>query len=257
MLNLTRPLAFFDLETTGVQVADDRIVEISIIKLLPSGEEQVFTRLVNPGRPIPKEATDVHGITDEKVVSEPLFKDIAKAVIAFIGDSDLAGYNCLKFDVPLLMEEFLRNGFDLDMRKRKVVDVQNIFHKMEQRTLVAAYRFYCDGDLTNAHSAEADTRATKDVLLAQVERYPELRNDVEFLHEFGRRGNMVDFAGHIVENDKGLPVFNFGKYKSRGVAEVLRENPGYYGWMMEAQFPGYTKKVLTELRVEAFNKGLL
>jgi DNA polymerase III subunit epsilon len=257
MLNLTRPLAFFDLETTGVQVADDRIVEISIIKLLPSGEEQVFTRLVNPGRPIPKEATDVHGITDEKVVSEPLFKDIAKDVIAFIGDSDLAGYNCLKFDVPLLMEEFLRNGFDLDMRKRKVVDVQNIFHKMEQRTLVAAYRFYCDGDLTNAHSAEADTRATKDVLLAQVQRYPELRNDVEFLHEFGRRGNMVDFAGHIVENEKGLPVFNFGKYKGRGVAEVLRENPGYYGWMMEAQFPGYTKKVLTELRVEAFNKGLL
>ncbi|MCF8258336.1 MAG: 3'-5' exonuclease [Flavobacteriales bacterium] len=257
MLNLLRPLAFFDLETTGIQVADDRIVEISVIKLLPNGEEQVLTRLVNPGRPIPKEAIDVHGITDEKVAHEPPFKDIAPELIAFIGDSDLAGFNCLKFDVPLLMEEFLRNGFDLDMRKRKVVDVQNIFHKMEQRTLAAAYRFYCNGDLTNAHSAEADTRATKDVLLAQVERYDELQNDVAFLHDFGKRGNMVDFAGHIVEDSKGTAVFNFGKYKGRAVAEVLRENPGYYGWMMEAQFPGYTKKVLTEIRVEAFNKGQL
>jgi len=257
MLNLSRPLAFFDLETTGVQVSDDRIVEISIIKLMPNGEEQVFTRLVNPGRPIPKEASAVHGITDEKVADAPPFKDIAAEVISFIGDSDLAGYNCLKFDVPLLMEEFLRNGFDLDMRKRKVVDVQNIFHKMEQRTLVAAYRFYCNGDLADAHSAEADTRATMEVLLAQVNRYDELKNDVAFLHDFGKRGNMVDFAGHLVEDENGRPVFNFGKYKGRGVAEVLRENPGYYGWMMEAQFPGYTKKVLTEIRVEAFNKGQL
>jgi DNA polymerase-3 subunit epsilon len=257
MLNLSRPLAFFDLETTGIQVSDDRIVEISIIKLMPNGEEQVFTRLVNPGRPIPKEASAVHGITDEKVADAPQFKEIAAEVISFIGDSDLSGYNCLKFDVPLLMEEFLRNDFDLDMRKRKVVDVQNIFHKMEQRTLVAAYKFYCDGDLTDAHSAEADTRATMEVLLAQVNRYEELKNDVAFLHDFGKRGNMVDFAGHLVEDESGRPVFNFGKYKGRGVAEVLRENPGYYGWMMEAQFPGYTKKVLTEIRVEAFNKGLL
>lgn len=257
MLNLSRPLAFFDLETTGVQVSDDRIVEISIIKLMPNGEEQVFTRLVNPGRPIPKEASAIHGITDEKVADAPPFNDVAAEVISFIDDSDLAGYNCLKFDVPLLMEEFLRNGFDLDMRKRKVVDVQNIFHKMEQRTLVAAYRFYCNGDLANAHSAEADTRATMEVLLAQVKRYDELKNDVTFLHDFGKRGNMVDFAGHLIEDEQGRPVFNFGKYKGRGVAEVLRENPGYYGWMMEAQFPGYTKKVLTEIRVEAFNKGQL
>lgn len=257
MLNLSRPLAFFDLETTGVQVSDDRIVEISIIKLMPNGEEQVFTRLVNPGRPIPKEASAIHGITDEKVADAPPFNDVAAEVISFIGDSDLAGYNCLKFDVPLLMEEFLRNGFDLDMRKRKVVDVQNIFHKMEQRTLVAAYRFYCNGDLVNAHSAEADTRATMEVLRAQVKRYDELKNDVAFLHDFGKRGNMVDFAGHLIEDEQGRPVFNFGKYKGRGVAEVLRENPGYYGWMMEAQFPGYTKKVLTEIRVEAFNKGQL
>lgn len=257
MLNLSRPLAFFDLETTGIQVADDRIVEISVIKLLPSGEEEVMTRLVNPGRPIPKEASDVHGITDERVADAPLFKEVAKEIIDFIGDSDLAGFNCLKFDVPLLMEEFLRNGFDLDMRKRMVVDVQNIFHKMEQRTLSAAYRFYCDSDLNNAHSAEADTRATKEILLAQVQRYPDLKNDVTFLHEFGRRGAMVDFAGHIVENDRGIPVFNFGKYKGREVVQVLKENPGYYGWMMDAQFPAYTKKVLTELRVDAFNKGLL
>lgn len=257
MLDLKRPLAFFDLETTGTQVATDRIVEISVIKLMPDGTEQVLTRLVNPGMPIPPEAAAVHGITDEKVADAPAFKDIANEVIAFIADSDLAGYNCLKFDVPLLMEEFLRNGFDLDMRKRRVVDVQNIFHRMEQRTLSAAYRFYCNGDLTNAHSAEADTRATKEVLLAQVQRYDELENDVQFLHDFGKRGNAVDFAGHIIEDDKGEPVFNFGKYKGVSVVKVLRENPGYYGWMLDAQFPGYTKKVLTEIRIDAFNKGLL
>jgi DNA polymerase III subunit epsilon len=257
MLNLKRPLAFFDLETTGVNVADDRIVEISIIKLMPDGSEEVMTRLVNPLRPIPAEAAAVHGITDEKVANEPSFEEIGPEVIRFLGDSDLSGFNCLKFDVPLLMEEFLRNGLDLDMRKRRVVDVQNIFHKMEQRTLVAAYKFYCNGDLTNAHSAEADTRATKDVLLAQVQRYAELENDVQFLHDFGKRGNAVDFAGHILENEEGEPVFSFGKYKGVSVVKVLRENPGYYGWMLDAQFPAYTKKVLTEIRVEAFNKGLL
>jgi DNA polymerase III subunit epsilon len=257
MLNLKRPLAFFDLETTGVNVADDRIVEISVIKLMPDGSEEVMTRLVNPLRPIPAEAAAVHGITDEKVANEPSFKEIGPEVIKFLGDSDLSGFNCLKFDVPLLMEEFLRNGLDLDMRKRRVVDVQNIFHKMEQRTLVAAYKFYCNGDLTNAHSAEADTRATKEVLLAQVQRYDELENDVQFLHDFGKRGNAVDFAGHILENEQGEPVFSFGKYKGVSVVKVLRENPGYYGWMLDAQFPAYTKKVLTEIRVDAFNKGLL
>ncbi len=257
MLNLKRPLAFFDLETTGVNVADDRIVEISVIKLMPDGSEEVMTRLVNPLRPIPEEAAAVHGITDEKVANEPSFKEIGPEVIKFLGDSDLSGFNCLKFDVPLIMEEFLRNGLDLDMRNRRVVDVQNIFHKMEQRTLVAAYKFYCNGDLTNAHSAEADTRATKEVLLAQVQRYDELENDVQFLHDFGKRGNAVDFAGHILENEQGEPVFSFGKYKGVSVVKVLRENPGYYGWMLDAQFPAYTKKVLTEIRFDAFNKGLL
>jgi DNA polymerase-3 subunit epsilon len=257
MLQLKRPLAFFDLETTGVDVAQDRIVEISIIKLNPDGFEETLTELVNPGMPIPKESSDIHGITDDKVADKPNFKQLASKIKAFIGNADLSGYNCLKFDVPLLVEEFLRNDVDLDMKGRKVVDVQNIFHKMEQRTLVAAYKFYCNGDLANAHSAEADTRATMEVLLAQVDKYDELEGDVQMLHEFSRRGKAVDFAGHIIENENGEPVFNFGKNKGKTVVEVLKAQPGYYSWMIDAQFPSYTKKVLTEIRVDAFNKGLL
>lgn len=257
MLNLKRPLAFFDLETTGVNVAQDRIVEISVIKLNPDGTEDTLTELVNPGVPIPAEAAAVHGISNEKVADKPTFKQIAPKIKEFIGDSDLSGFNCLKFDVPLLVEEFLRNEEDFEMKNRKVVDVQNIFHKMEQRTLVAAYKFYCNGDLTDAHSAEADTRATLEVLKAQVEKYDELEGDVEMLHDFSKRGNAVDFAGHIIENSQGEAVFNFGKNKGKSVVEVLKTNPGYYSWMMDAQFPSYTKKVLTEIRVDAFNKGLL
>ena len=257
MLNLKKPLAFFDLETTGVNVAEDRIVEISIIKLNPDQSEEVLTLLVNPGMPIPKESSDIHGITDEKVASSPLFKEVATQIKEFIGNSDLSGFNCLRFDVPLLMEEFLRNDEDFNMKNRKVVDVQNIFHKLEQRTLVAAYKFYCNGDLTNAHSAEADTRATMEVLLAQVERYDELEEEVGALHDFSKRGNSVDFAGHIVENEDGVAVFNFGKNKGVPVTEVLKKQSGYYSWMMDSQFPSYTKKILTELRVDAFNKGLL
>ncbi|MCF8463850.1 MAG: 3'-5' exonuclease [Flavobacteriales bacterium] len=257
MLELKKPLAFFDLETTGVNVAEDRIVEISIIKLNPDGSEEVLTELVNPGMPIPKESSEVHGITDEKVADKPSFKELAPKIKSFIGNSDLSGYNCLKFDVPLMVEEFLRNEVDFEMKGRKVVDVQNIFHKMEQRTLVAAYKFYCNGDLTNAHSAEADTRATMEVLLAQVDKYDELDGDVQMLHEFSRRGKAVDFAGHIIENDEGIPVFNFGKNKGISVVDVFKKQPGYYSWMMDAQFPSYTKKVLTEIRVDAFNKGLL
>ena len=257
MLNLKRPLATFDLETTGVNVAEDRIVEISIIKLNPDGSEETLTELVNPEIPIPVEAAAVHGITNQKVADKPTIKELAPKIIEFIGDADLSGYNCLKFDVPLLMEEFLRNDIDFSMKNRKVVDVQNIFHKMEQRTLVAAYKFYCDGDLTNAHSAEADTRATLEVLKAQVEKYDELNGNVEMLSDFSKRGNAIDFAGQIVEGENGEPVFNFGKNKGKSVVEVLRTNPGYYGWMMDAQFPSYTKKVLTEIRIDAFNKGLL
>ena len=257
MLHLKRPLATFDLETTGVNVAEDRIVEISIIKLNPDGTEETLTELVNPGIPIPIEASSVHGITNEKVTDKPSFKELASTIVDFIGDADLSGYNCLKFDVPLLMEEFLRNDIDFSMRNRKVVDVQNIFHRMEQRTLVAAYKFYCNGDLTNAHSAEADTRATLDVLKAQVEKYEELDGNVEMLSDFSKRGNAIDFAGQIVEGENGEPIFNFGKNKGKSVVEVLKTNPGYYGWMMDAQFPSYTKKVLTEIRIDAFNKGLL
>ena len=257
MLELTKPLAFFDLETTGVNVAQDRIVEISIIKLNPDGSEDTLTELVNPGMPIPAESAAIHGITDDKVANKRNFKEQAEAIKAFIGDADLSGYNCLKFDVPLLMEEFLRNDIDFSMKNRKVVDVQNIFHKMEKRTLVAAYKFYCNKNLADAHSAEADTRATLEVLQAQVEKYDELDGNVEMLSDFSKRGNAVDFAGHIVENDKGEVVFNFGKNKGKLVVEVLKTNPGYYGWMMDAQFPSYTKKVLTEIRVDAFNKGLL
>ena len=257
MLNLKRPLAFFDLETTGVNVAEDRIVEISVIKLNPDGSEETLTELVNPGMPIPKESSEIHGITDDKVADKASFKELAPKIKEFIGNADLSGFNCLKFDVPLMVEEFLRNDVDFEMKGRKVVDVQNIFHKMEQRTLVAAYKFYCDGDLTNAHSAEADTRATMEVLKAQVEKYDELEGDVQMLHEFSRRGKAVDFAGHIIENETGEPVFNFGKNKGKSVVEVLKLQPGYYSWMMDAQFPSYTKKVLTEIRVDAFNKGLL
>jgi len=257
MLELKKPLAFFDLETTGVNVAEDRIVEISVIKLNPDGSEEVMTELVNPGMPIPKESSDIHGITDDKVADKPSFKQLAPKIKAFIGNSDLSGFNCLKFDVPLMVEEFLRNEVDFEMKGRKVVDVQNIFHKMEQRTLVAAYKFYCNGNLTNAHSAEADTRATMEVLLAQVDKYDELNGDVQMLHEFSRRGKAVDFAGHIIENEQGEAVFNFGKNKGKTVVEILKAQPGYYSWMMDAQFPSYTKKVLTELRVDAFNKGLL
>jgi len=257
MLNLKRPLAFFDLETTGVQVAQDRIVEISIIKLNPDGSEEVMTALVNPGIPIPAETSAIHGITDEKVKDASTFRELGAKVKEFIGNADLSGFNCLRFDVPLLMEEFLRNDLDMDMKNRKVVDVQNIFHKMEQRTLVAAYKFYCNKDLTNAHSAEADTRATMEVLLSQIEKYDELQDDVPSLHDFSKRGNNLDFAGQIVENEKGEAVFNFGKNKGKTVIEILKKQPGYYSWMMEAQFASYTKKVLTEIRVEAFNKGLL
>ena len=257
MLNLKRPLAFFDLETTGVNVAQDRIVEISVIKLNLDGSEDVLTLLVNPGVPIPKESSDIHGISEEKVANEPSFKELASRIKDFIGDADLSGFNCLKFDVPLLMEEFLRNDIEFSMKNRKVVDVQNIFHKSEQRTLVAAYRFYCNGDLTNAHSAEADTRATMEVLLAQIQKYDVLNGDVNDLHDFSKRGNSIDFAGHIAENEKGEAVFNFGKNKGKAVVEVLKAQPGYYSWMMDAQFPSYTKKVLTEIRVDAFNKGLL
>lgn len=253
-LKLNKPIVFFDLETTGVNVSTDRIVEISILKLHPNGEKEVKTRRVNPGMSIPKGASEIHGIYDEDVKDEPTFKAIAKSLSIFIGNSDLAGFNSNRFDVPLLAEEFLRVGVDFDVENRKLVDVQNIFHKMEQRTLIAAYKFYCDKSLENAHSAEADIKATYEVLEAQVDKYDELENNIEFLSEFSTRNKTADLVGRIVFNEEGKEVFNFGKHKGKEVEKVLAKESSYYKWMMEGDFPLYTKKVLTNIKLRAFNK---
>ena len=253
-LKLTKPIVFFDLETTGVDVAKDRIVEISIMKIYPEGKQEVKTRRINPEMPIPKESSEIHGIYDKDVANEPTFKAVAKSLAQFIDNSDLAGFNSNKFDVPLLVEEFLRVGVDFDMHNRRLVDVQNIFHKMEQRTLVAAYKFYCKKELTEAHSAEADIKATYEVLQSQIERYDELNNDIDFLSEFSKRNRNADLMGRIVFNEEGVEVFNFGKHKGRAVSEVLKKDPSYYTWMMNGDFPQYTKKVLTEIKLRSFQQ---
>lgn len=250
-LKLKRPIIFLDLETTGVDTAKDRIVEISMIKVFPDGTEDVKTRRINPEMPIPAESSKIHQIYDEDVKDCPTFKAISKSLQTFIEGCDFAGYNSNKFDIPVLVEEFLRSGIDIDIKKRKFIDVQNIFHRMEQRTLVAAYKFYCDKDLTDAHSAEADTKATYEVLKAQIERYEELENDVEALAEFSARGQNVDFAGRIVYDEAGEEVFNFGKHKGRKVADVFRDEPSYYSWMMNGEFPLYTKRIITAIRLRA------
>lgn len=247
-LNLKRPIVFFDLETTGVDTAKDRIVEISMVKIIPNGDEVVRTRLINPQMHIPESATAIHNITDDDVKDAPTFAQIAKSLSQFIEGCDFGGFNSNRFDLPMLVEEFLRAGVDVDFSNRKFIDVQNIFHKMEQRTLVAAYKFYCDKNLDDAHSAEADTRATYEVLKAQLDRYPELENDVAALAEFSSHGEVVDFAGRIAYNDKRVEVFNFGKYKGRSVSEIFQEDPSYYTWMMNGDFPLYTKKIITEIR---------
>ena len=252
-LNLKRPLVFFDLETTGVDTVNDRIVEVSMIKIMPSGEEVVRTRRINPQMHIPEQATAIHGITDEMVKDEPTFAQIAKSMAQFIEGCDFGGFNSNRFDLPMLVEEFLRAGVDVDFKRCKFIDVQNIFHKMEQRTLVAAYKFYCDKDLQDAHSAEADTRATYEVLKAQLDRYPDLQNDVASLADFSARGETVDYAGRIVYNDKGEEVFAFGKHKGRRVSDVFEQEPSYYSWTMNGDFPLYTKKVITEIRFRAKN----
>ena len=253
-LNLRNPLVFFDLETTGIDIAKDRIVEISMVKVMPNGEEIVKTRRINPGMPIPPESTAIHGITDEDVKDCPKFKEIAKSLAAQIEGCDLAGFNSNRFDIPMLAEEFLRAGVDVDLNRRKFIDVQTIFHKMEQRNLMAAYKYYCNKDLANAHSAEADTMATYEVLKAQLDRYPELENDVNFLSKYSSFTNNVDFAGRMVYNEKGQEVFNFGKYKGRLVEEVLKSDPSYYAWIMNGDFPLNTKKMLTEIRLRGFNQ---
>ena len=252
-LNLKNPLVFFDLETTGIDIVKDRIIEISYVKVFPNGKEETKTMRINPEMPIPPASTAIHGITDDDVKDCPLFKNVAKQLAAQIEGCDLAGYNSNRFDIPLLAEEFLRAGVDIDLTRRKFIDVQTIFYKMEQRTLAAAYKFYCQKSLENAHTAAADTMATYEVLKAQLDRYPELKNDVTFLSEFSSFTNNVDFAGRMVYNEKNQEVFNFGKYKGRLVEEVLKQEPAYYSWMMNGDFPLNTKQKLTEIKLRGFN----
>lgn len=256
-LNLTKPICFFDLETTGVNISQDRVVEISILKVYPNGTEESKTWLVNPEMEIPKEVIAIHGITNEKVANEPTFKELAKDIHNMIKDSDLGGFNSNRFDIPLLAEEMLRAEVDFDMKNRVAVDVQTIFHKMEQRTLSAAYKFYCDENLEDAHSAEADTKATYEVLKAQLDKYEELENDTKFLAEFSSRKKFADFAGFITYNKKKEECFSFGKHKGKRVVDVLNEEPGYFGWLLNADFPLYTKKVLTAIKLRQFNNKLL
>ncbi|MEN8702796.1 MAG: exonuclease domain-containing protein [Polaribacter sp.] len=247
-LNLTKPIVFFDLETTGVNIATDRIVEISILKVFPNGNKESKTWLVNPEVEIPQGAADVHGITNEKVVTEPTFKELAGKVSEMIAGCDLAGFNSNRFDIPLLAEELMRAGIDFDMQDRKAIDVQVIFHKKEQRTLGAGYQFYCGKELEGAHGAEADTNATYEILLAQVDKYDDIGNSVDSLSEFSTHGKRADFAGFILMNEENQEVFSFGKYKGRTVEEVLTENPGYHNWIQNADFPLYTKKVLKQIK---------
>ena len=253
-LKLKNPIIFFDLETTGTNVVCDRIVEISYLKIFPDGREECKTMRLNPTIPIDPKATSIHGICNEDVKNSPTFKEIAQNLVNTFEGADFAGYNSNKFDLPLLAEEFLRVDIDFDLKKRKFIDVQVIFHKMEQRTLGAAYKFYCEKDLENAHSAEADTRATYEVLQSQLEKYTILENDVDKLSEFSAHSRNVDFVGRIVLNEKDVETFNFGKYRGVPVEEVFAKDPAYYGWMMNNEFPLYTKKVLTAIKLRGFNK---
>ena len=248
-LNLKNPLIFFDIESTGLNVATDRIVEICAVKVMPNGDQEVKTRRINPTIPISAEAQAVHGISNEDVKDCPTFRQIAKSLYQFMEGCDFGGFNSNRFDLPMLVEEFMRAGVDVDFKNRRFVDVQNIFHQMEQRTLVAAYKFYCDKDLTEAHSAEADTLATYEVLKAQLDRYDTLKNDIDALATFSSRGETADYAGRIGYNDKGEEIFAFGKYKGRTVTEVFSSDPSYYTWLMNGDFPAYTKKVFSEIRL--------
>ncbi|MBO4657499.1 MAG: 3'-5' exonuclease [Bacteroidales bacterium] len=255
-LKLNNPLLFFDLETTGLNIACDRIVEIAAVKVFPDGHVEEKRRYINPEMPIPKEAQEVHHITDEMVKDQPTFKQIAKSLAQWMEGCDIAGYNSTRFDIPLLAEEFLRAGVDFDFRKRKLIDVQNIFHKMEQRTLVAAYAFYCNKDLEGAHSALEDAKATYEVLKAQLDKYEgTIQNDVKFLADFTTRNRLADYAGRFILDEHDCPVFNFGKYKGRKVEDVLRNEPGYYDWMMNGDFTLDTKKVLTQIYTKTRNKA--
>jgi len=266
-LNLTRPLAFLDLETTGIKVATDRIVEICILRVNTDGQTRIKTHRINPGIPIPTEVIAIHGITDDDVKDCPTFKKMANELVQFLEGCDLAGYNSNHFDIPLLVEEFLRAEVDFDIKGRRFIDIQNIFHKMEPRNLLAAYKFYCGKELVNAHSAEADTVATFEILKAQLDRYEHVSikdkkgkeiqpivNDVKALSDFTYSTRSVDLVGHIVFNEKNVEIFNFGKHKGKAVSDVFRDEPSYYDWIMKSEFPLSTKKVVTSLKLRGFNK---
>ena len=254
-LKLNKPICFFDLETTGINVANDRIVEISILKVFPNGNKESYTWRVNPEMKIPALTTAIHGITDEMVANEPTFKELSDKVYGLIKDSDLGGFNSNRFDIPLLAEELLRAEIDFDLKKNLAVDVQTIFHKMEKRTLEAAYQFYCDKDLTNAHSAEADTLATYEVLLSQLDKYEDLENDISFLSKFSSHKNFADFAGFVGYDKNGEEIISFGKHKGKVVEELFKSEPGYFSWIQNADFPKYTKKVLRDLKLKYKNKA--
>lgn len=250
-LKLKKPIIFFDLETTGLNITQDRIIEMSIIKIMPNGEEIERTLRFNPEMPIPAEATAVHHITNEDVANCRTFKMVAKELAKSFEGCDIAGFNSSRFDIPMLDQEFQRAGVKFDFTKPRFIDVQTIFHKKEQRNLVAAYKFYCDKDLTEAHSASADTRATYEVLKAQLDRYEDLPNDMEALAEFSCQNRNVDLAGRVIYNDQKQEVINFGKYKGRLVSEVLAQDPGYYGWIIQGDFPQNTKDVFTNIKLRS------
>lgn len=253
MLQLSRPVCFIDLETTGINLSSDRIIEIAIVKVMPDQSRQTKRKLLNPEMPIPEASSAIHGITNDMVKDAPTFKQVANEIKQFLENSDLGGYNSNRFDIPILMEEFLRSGLDVDLTDRRMIDVQHIFYTMEPRTLSAAYKFYCQKELVNAHSAEADIQATIDVLYAQLDRYSQLGNSVDSILGAIGEEKIIDYARRFSYNEKGVEVFNFGKYKGRSVAEVLKSEPQYYDWMMKGDFPLHTKQKLTEL----FNRTLL
>ncbi len=265
-LILKKPLAFFDLETTGINIAKDRIVEISILKIQPDNTSESFTKRINPTIPIALEASLVHGIYDNDVINCPTFKELAQQIIAFFKDCDIAGFNSNKFDIPLLIEEFLRVGLDFDIENKQLVDVMNIYHYMEPRNLSAAYKFYCNKNLDNAHSAKADVTATYEILKAQVEKYQDvefknnngqvtkpIKNSVDSLATFSSKQKSVDFGGRIILNDNNVEVFNFGKYKGKTIKEVFIKDTSYYSWMMQGDFPLYTKKIITKIKLSLKN----
>jgi len=255
-LKLTKPICFFDLETTGTNLAKDRIVEIAILKVYPNGNKESRTWLVNPEMEIPKEVIAIHGISNEKVANEPTFKELSKQIYDMIKGCDLGGYNSNRFDIPLLAEELLRADIDFDMKNMMAVDVQTIFHKKEQRTLAAAFKFYCGKELIDAHSAAADTEATYEVLKSQLDKYDDLENDIKWLSQYSARKSFADFAGFISFNKKGEEIFSFGKYRGKLVEDVLEKEPGYFGWLQNADFPLYTKKILTAIKLRKLNTKL-